>query len=132
MATLQVTVSPEDLLQIVVEMPQPELDNFTAKVLVEKARRTAATLNATEEELVAAIYAAQLPPGQRERLHALGAKAEDEKLSTNEQQELAQLVEQSEALNVVRMTKASELATLWQQPLATVVKQLGLWQSYGE
>ena len=60
MATIQVTVSPEELMQIVDQMPADELADFTNRVLVVKAQRTAATLDATEESILGAIYAAQL------------------------------------------------------------------------
>ena len=130
MATIQVTVSPEELLQIVDQMPADELAEFTDRVLAVKARRTAAILNATEESTLRAIYAAQLPPDQQEHLRTLGQKLETvDSLSADEQQELQTLTEQAERLNAVRIEKVAQLAALWQKPLPAVMQQLGLWRS---
>jgi hypothetical protein len=133
MATIQVTVSPEELLQIVDQMPADELADFTDRVLAVKARRTAATLDADEESILRAIYAAQLPPDQQKRLHTLGQKLEAaDSLVADEQQELQILTEQAERLNALRMEKVAQLAVLWQKPLPAVMQQLGLWRSDDE
>lgn len=133
MATIQVTVSPEELLQIVNQMPADELADFTGRVLAVNARRTAATLDADEESLLQAIYAAQLPPDQQDRLHSLGQKLEAaDSLSAHEQHELQTLTEQAESLNAVRLEKVAQLAILWQKPLPAVMKQLDLWRSNDE
>ena len=130
-ATLQVTVSPEELLQIVAQMPAAELADFTDRVLAVKARQTAATLDAAEESLLRAIYAAQLRPDQQKRLHTLGQKLEAaDALAADERQELQTLADQAERLNAVRIEKAAQLAVLWRKPLPAVMKQLGLWRSY--
>lgn len=132
-ATIQVTVSPEELLQLVVQMPADELADFTDRVLAVKARRTAATLDADEESLLHAIYTAQLPPDQQGRLRILGQKLEAaDSLCADDQQELQTLTEQAERLNAVRMEKAAQLAVLWQKPLPAVMQQLGLWRSDDE
>ena len=129
-ATLQVTVSPDELMQIVAQMPAAELADFTDRVLAVKARHTAATLDAAEDSLLRAIYAAQLPPEQQQRLRTLGQKLEAEDgLATEEQQELETLTAQAERLNAVRVEKAAQLAVLWRKPLPAVMQQLGLWRN---
>ena len=133
MATIQVTVSPEELMQIVDQMPADELADFTNRVLVVKAQRTAATLDATEESILGAIYAAQLSQVQQQRLRALGQKLEvADSLTSDEQQELQSLTEETERLNAVRIERVAQLATLWGKPLPVVMKQLGLWRSNDE
>ena len=133
MATIQVTVSPEELLQIVDQMPADELVDFTDRVLAVKARRTAATLDAGEESILRAVYAAQLPPDQQQRLRTLAHMLEAaEVLSADEQRELQTLTEQAEGLNAVRIEKVAQLAVLWGKPLPAVMKQLGLWRSDDE
>ncbi|HRJ45367.1 MAG: hypothetical protein KJZ86_03060 [Caldilineaceae bacterium] len=133
MPTIQVTLSPEELVQIVDQMPADELADFTARVLAVQARRTVAALAATEDKTLRALYAAQLPPEQQARLRSLGQKLEvEDALSANEQQELQALSEQAEQLNAERMKKVTELAALWGKPLPAVMHQLGLWRGYGE
>lgn len=122
-ATLQVTVSPEELLQIVAQMSAAELADFTDRVLAVKARQTAAALDAAEESLLRAIYAAQLPPDQQQRLRTLGQKLG----AADEQQELQTLAVQAEGPNALRIEKAAQLAALWQKLLPAVMQQLGLW-----
>ena len=133
MPTIQVNLSPEELVQIVDLMPAAELADFTERVLAVEARRTAAALDASEEDTLRALYAAQLPPEKQARLRGLGQKLEaEEVLSADEQQELKSLSEQAEQLNAEGMNKVAELATLWGKPLPSVMHQLGLWRSYGE
>lgn len=111
-------------------MPATELADFTDSVLAVKAHRTAATLDATEESLLRAIYAAQLSPEQQQRLHTLGQKLEAEDvLAAHEQQELQTLTNQAERLNTVRIKKVAQLALLWRKPLPAVMQQLGLWRT---
>jgi len=121
--TLQVTNSPAALLQIVAQMPAAELADFTDRVLAVKARQTAATLDAAEDSLLRAIYAAQLPPDQQQRLRTLGQKLG----AADEQQELQTLAVQAEGPNALRIEKAAQLAALWQKLLPAVMQQLGLW-----
>lgn len=129
-ATLQVTVSPEELLKIVAQMPAAELADFTDRVLAVKARQMAATLDAAEESLLRAIYAAQLAPNQQKRLHTLGQKLETEdSLVAVERQELQVLTDQAERLNAERIEKVAQLAVLWGKPLPAVMQQLGLWRT---
>ena len=129
-ATLQVSVAPEELLQIVAQMPVAELADFTDRVLAVKAGRTTATLDAAEESLLRAIYAAQLPPDQQQRLRMLGQKLEmADALAADERQELQTLTDQAERLNAVRIEKVAQLAVLWRKPLPAVMKQLGLWRN---
>lgn len=129
MPTIQVTLSPDELVQIVDQMPADELADFTERVLAVKARRTAAALGAAEEEILRALYAAQLPPEKQTRLRDLGQKLEaEEVLLADERQELQALSEQAEQLNVERMKRVAELAALWGKPLPAVMHQLGLWR----
>ena len=126
-ATLQVSVSPEELLKIIAQMPAAELADFTDRGLAGKARHTAATLGGTEGGLLRAIYAAQLPPDQQQRLRMLGQKLEmADALAADERQELQTLTDQAERLNAVRIEKVAQLAVLWRKPLPAVMKQLGL------
>ena len=128
-ATLQVTVSPEELLQIVAQMPAAELADFTDRVLAVKARQTAATLDAAEESLLRAVYAAQLPPDQQ-RLRMLGQRLEAAGvLAADERHELQTLTDQAERLNAVRIEKVAQFAVLWGKSLPAVMKQLGLWRN---
>ena len=132
MATLSLKLSPEDMLQVVQEMPLDELTRFTDKVLQVKARHMAASLTVGEERLIEEIDRLKLSPKTHQRLLALGAKLEDEALSAAEQEELQHLSEKSEKINAQRLAKVAELATLWQKPLPEVMKQLGLWRSYAQ
>lgn len=132
MATLSLKISPEDMLQVVQEMPLDELTRFTDKVLQVKARHMAASLTVGEERLIEEIDRLKLSPKTHQRLLALGAKLEDEALSAAEQEKLQHLSEKSEKINAQRLAKVAELATLWQKPLPEVMKQLGLWRSYAQ
>lgn len=133
MPTIQMTLSSEDLVQIVDQMAEDELADFTERVLAVKARRTTAAMDNVEEETLRSLYAAQLSPEQRARLRDLGQKLEaEEALLADERQELQALSEQAEQLNVERMKKVAELAALWGKPLPAVMHQLGLWRGYGE
>lgn len=132
MATLSLKISPEDMLQVVQEMPLDELTRFTDKVLQVKAQHMAASLTVDEERLIQEIDKLKLSPKTHQRLLVLGAKLEDEELSAAEQEELQHLSEKSEKINAQRLAKVAELATLWQKPLPEVMKQLGLWRSYAQ
>ncbi|GEM_PF-2579010 len=87
-------------------------------------------MDAAEESRLRAIYAAQLPPDQQQRLRTLGQNLEAaDALATDVRHEFQTLTEQAEALNAVRIEKVAQLAVLRGEPLPDVMKQLGLWQN---
>lgn len=91
---------------------------------------TAVASDEAEDDLLRAIYAAQLPSDKQKRLHALAQKLEaEDALATDEQREFQTLTEQAETLNAERIEKVAQLAALWGKPLTDVMKQLGLWRN---
>lgn len=132
MAILQLEVSRKVLLQAVEQLSPDEFATFVEDVLQVKAQRIAPALTEAEETLLKQIYALQLPDAERSRLLLLGEKLENESLSEAESAELATLIDRSEQLNAERIAVVAKLALVWQRPLSAVMKQLGLWQSYGD
>ena len=78
-----------------------------------------------EAELLRQIYQ-EKRPGFQERFDLLNAKRSSFTLTSEEQEELLRLVDESEAFTVRRLEALGELAQLRQLTLPALMKQLGL------
>jgi hypothetical protein len=127
MTTIQVhsQVSLAELLDSIEQLSTPDLERFADQVLAARARRRAPALPYREAELLQKIKQA-LPPAVQQRLDELTALRRAETLSTEEHQELLQLVEQVEQRDADRMAHLAALAHLRQVDVRTLMTQLGI------
>lgn len=78
-----------------------------------------------EWSLIYQIYTV-VPPDTHSRYHDLVPKLETEELTESERKEFLALHEQMESYSAERLKLLSELATIREIPLKTVMQQLGL------
>lgn len=127
MTTLNLKISPQQLLQAISQVETPELEEMAYEISLLRARRMASSLPKTEAELLRRIGKTTLSELQRQRLHLLGAKMEAHDLSEVERMELVALSEQSEQLNAERLQLVHDLALLRGQSFVEVMTELGLF-----
>lgn len=102
-----------------------EAEKITRRLLYAQARRRVSHIPEREAELLQQIHAPKRP-GFQERFDHLNAKRRSFTLTSEEQEELLRLVEESEAFTVRRLEALGELAQLRQLTLPALMKQLGL------
>ncbi len=127
MPTIQVQaqLSPEDLFHAVEQLGTPELDRFVQQVLALKAQRQTPCLSRDETELLGRINRG-LPADLRERYAELIDKRQVQALSPDEHDELLRLTDRVEELEAQRAQALVELAQLRRQPLAVLLRDLGI------
>lgn len=130
MTTLQLEISPEQLLAAIGRLDTPSLDKVAHEVSLMRARRHAPSLSKGESQLLSQISATTLSAAKREQLHQLGEKAEAQTLTESERTEFVALSERSEQLNAERLALVAELAALRDQPFVEVIAELGLFNPY--
>lgn len=126
MATLQLDVSPQQLLQMIAQLGIADLETIAYETSLLRARKIAPSLSKDESELLRQISATILIKQKRERLHTLGAKMEAHTISDADRQELIVLSDESERLNAKRLTLVSELAALRGLSFLEAMTDLGL------
>ena len=126
MATLQLDVSPQQLLQMIAQLGIADLETIAYETSLLRARKIAPSLSKDESELLRQISATILIKQKRERLHTLGAKMEADTISDADRQELIVLSDESERLNAKRLTLVSELAALRGLSFLEAMTDLGL------
>ena len=125
MATIQLEVSREHLLEAIEQLENDELSDFVKEVLNVRARRFAPVLDHQESELFQKIYQ-WLTDEEQARRAVLIEKLEAETLTELEHQELLQLNEKVEWLNVQRLKAFSQLAELRQKTIDELMNDLGV------
>ena len=128
---IEAQVSSEQLLNVVKQLPAPELDNFVAEILKLRAQRFAPSLPQQEAELLLSINNA-IPTDVQARFNELIAKRDQHQLSAQEQVELLDCVDEIEALEAQRIGHLGELARLRNMTLSELLQQLGLPLQSGE
>jgi hypothetical protein len=126
MPTLQLELSPDELLKAVSQMDAAELDDFTARVLALRARR-ATSLPTDEVELIRQINQG-VPSDIQKRFDQLVTRRWAEVLTEDEYQELLALTEQIERIDADRLERIAQLAHVRGIPLREMIRQLGLKQ----
>ena len=124
MAVHSIEVSTENLLGIVLQMPETEFNQFVekAKKLRQKPKKSLWTKR--EVELIKQINENVLSSEKQNRFDKLVKKRRNEKITKSELEELIALTEESEALNVERLKILAKLATAKNKTLSEIMDAL--------
>ena len=120
-------ISPrvKNLLQDIETLNNQELESFVEHILKIRANKIAPSLNEKETELFQKINLS-LSDEKRTRMDGLIVKRQQEKISSNELDELIALTTTAEQLNVERMKALTQLSVLRQVSLSDLMEQLGI------
>lgn len=125
MATIQLEVSRDNLLEAIEQLENDELSDLVTEILNVRARRYAPVLSHQETELFQRINQ-WLTPEEQRQLVELKQKLEDETLTGPEREKLLQLNEKAETINAQRFEALAQLAVLRQTTLSELMHLLGL------
>jgi hypothetical protein len=117
--------SAEEIIQVVKQLPLPELEQLVDRVIAIRAERRAPHLTGSESELLSRINQS-LPAGDRARLKQLIHMRDAETITSTELQELIGMTDRLEKLQAERLAALAELATLRGVTLDEVINQLGI------
>lgn len=120
-----VEISSEQLLKAVVQLPQPEFEQFLAQVLNVRPYQAADRLSEAESELLLKINQG-LPANLQHRYDELIDKRQNRHLTPQEYEELLQLTDQIELLDAKRIEYLLELAQIQNKPLTLLMAELGI------
>ena len=115
----------DQLLQSVARLGNQELEQFTDRFLMLRARRRAPSLPKREAELLQLINRG-LSPEKWQRYNDLNDALSAENITGEEHQELLGLIEQVEQFDAERLRHLIELAQLRQLSLDELMDQLGI------
>jgi hypothetical protein len=118
-------MTTEDLIAAIEQLEPAEAEKITRRLLSAQARRRVSQLPEREAELLREIYREKRPDFQ-ERFDLLSEKRRTFTLTSEEQEEMLHLVDESEAFMVRRLEALGELAQLRELTLPALMKQLGL------
>lgn len=118
-------IETDQLLNVALQMPEDEFQQFVTKLFTLKARERVSALSQRESELLTNINQG-LPPADAKRMRALIAKRQSYTITEGELQELIQLTDEAERLSVERLKHLIELAHLRGITLDEVMAQLGI------
>lgn len=118
-------VEIDQLLNGVVQLETPDLEQFAEQVCLILAQRKVPSLPPLEAELLQQINRG-LPEETQHRYNELRAKVQAETLTPEEHQELLALVDVVEQGDVDRLHHLIELSQLRQVPLPVLMEQLGI------
>jgi hypothetical protein len=117
--------SAEEIIQVVKQLPLPELEQLVDRVIAIRAERRAPHLTGSESELLSRINQS-LPAGDRARLKELIDKRDAETITSTELPELIGMTDRLENLQAERLAALVELATLRGVTFDEVINQLGI------
>lgn len=117
--------STEQLLDAIAQLLAQALEAFVVQVLKLRAQRQASHLSSSESELLSKIDHS-LSRDRQARFDQLVAKRQDLTITESELAELIEITEQAELLNAERMAALAELATVRNQSLTQVMRDLGI------
>jgi hypothetical protein len=125
MAVIQVeaTISLEQLLKVVAQLPDDEIGSFTEQVIALRARRIAPSLPNDEGDLLQRINQA-LPSKDLQRYDELVAKRDAETLTPAEHDELLKLSDRYEEQDATRIAALIDLARMRGVALADLMASL--------
>jgi hypothetical protein len=127
MSVHNLQISTENLLGVVLQMPDSEYDKFIEKAnkLRRKSVKSAWTKSAIE--LIKKINNCVLSPENQLRFNKLVKKRRAEKITEIELAELIKLTEESENLNVKRIRMLAKLATAKKKTLSEIMDELEIY-----
>jgi len=120
-----VEISSEQLLKAVVQLPQPELEQFLGQVIALRPRHAEHRLSQAESELLLKINQG-IPAHLQHRYNKLIAKRRNRMLTPEEYEELLRLTDQVELLDAKRVEDLLELARIRNKPLTLLMEELGI------
>ncbi|MGO8673399.1 MAG: hypothetical protein ACLQVD_18810 [Capsulimonadaceae bacterium] len=118
-------LTPEDIFAAIEQLEPTDADKVSRRLLTLQALRRAPHLAEREAELLRIAYR-EKRPGFRDRFAELNAKRRDFALTRDEQKELLDLSDESEAFDAERLDALGELARLRKSTLPKLMKDLGL------
>lgn len=124
---ITVTLAPELETQVRSVAKQEGLtaDTYVGRLLQRDLYQRRVTVSEAEANLLQQINIG-MPEEMWQRYHLLIAKLEDETLQPDEQQELAQIIDQREEANVHRIDALIKLAQLRSTTLNALIDELGI------
>ncbi len=125
MATIQVQVSREELLQAIQQLDKTEFAGLVTEILSLRAQRAAPILSADETALLQRVNQRLTDADQRRRAQLLENLAA-ETLTAEEHTELIRLNDEAERLNAQRLEALVQMAALRQVSLRQVMQDSGL------
>lgn len=125
MEMLENQPSADQIFAAIEQLPLPEIERLTDRVLALKAARRAPHLNADETSLLQRINQG-LPDELRKRLNTLREKREASSINDPEYEELTHLTDQAEELQAERLAAMAELASLRGISLTALMDQLSI------
>ena len=121
--SIKTNVTLDDFVEAAEQLPAAELEQLARRLLQIQARRKAPNLSQREAELIEGIAQGGAFT-QQARYHDLNLQSKHRSLTQEEQNELHQLIAQSEAQTVQRLSLLVELAQLRRVSLPALMKQL--------
>ncbi len=125
MIHLQTDLTSKQLLDAVMQLPQPELENFIFKVNALRPKYESRKLSRTESELLLKINRG-IPEKLQERYNELISKRFEMTPDSEEYAELLKLTDQIEKSDAKRIEYLIKLARIRKKPLTTLMDELGI------
>lgn len=126
MAVHSLEISTENLLDIVLQMPETEFNQFIEKAKKLRQKSSNPNWSKNEIDLIKKINESVLSDEEQNRFDELVRKRQSEKISQKELDELISLTEKSEALNVERVKNLITLAKSKKVTLDEIMDKLGI------
>jgi hypothetical protein len=120
MSVQSLEITTENLLNVVVQMPEHEFKRFIEKANSLRTKNLANKKSVKEANLILKINSI-FPTDKRERYNQLYKKFGENNLDESEHQELLALNEEFEILNAKRIKYIGELANLRNQTIEQVI-----------
>ena len=125
MVHLQADLTSKQLLDAVMQLPQPELENFIFKVNALKPKHESRKLSRTESELLLKINRG-IPEKLQKRYDELIAKRQEMATDSEEYAELLKLTDRIENADAKRIGYLIKLARIRKKPLTVLMNELGI------
>lgn len=126
MAVHSMEVSTENLLSVVLQMPETEFNQFIEKAKKLRQKSVKSNWSKSEISLIKKINESILSDEEQNEFDKLVKKRRAEKISQNELDELIALSEKSEKLNVERIKMLIALAESKKVSLDEIMNKLGI------
>jgi hypothetical protein len=117
MAVHNIEIATENLLGLVVRMPEREFDRF-----LKHARK----IKNREEKLIEKLNKFSLLPDDEKLYRKLSQKMRAEKITSEEHKTLIKFSDKLEEMNVERLECLLEIAKIRQEPIEKVMKDLNI------
>jgi uncharacterized protein YprB with RNaseH-like and TPR domain len=127
MSVHNLQISTENLLGVVLQMPDAEYDKFIEKANKLRRKSVKPAWTKTEIKLIKKISDSVLSAEKQLRFNKLVKKRRAEKITETELTELIDLTEESEKLNAERIRMLAKLATSKKKTLSEIMDELEIY-----